>query len=315
MADHDQRFKTLIQEFFADFLFLFLRAWAERLDPTAVEWLDKEVFPHPPEGPRRALDLVAKLPTRQAVAPQSSGDPEQWLALIHIEIESPDKAAPNRPRMFRSYVYLRDKYGLPVLPIGVYLKVGLEGIGIDFYEEHFWELRPVQFQYLYVGLPALDGLQYLQGDNWLGVALSALMKIPKDRAAWLGAEALRRITEAPLSDQKRYLLGECVQAYLPLDEAQQREFEKLVITEPYKGVHAMNVTAFEKGEKVGLEKGEKVGLEKGRREMLREQIEDRFGPLSAAALKRLEHLSVTELSQLGKALLRVKTLAELGLEK
>ena len=56
--DHDQRFKTLIQEFFGDFLALFFRPWAERLDTEAVEWLTQEVFPDPPEGPRRVLDLV-----------------------------------------------------------------------------------------------------------------------------------------------------------------------------------------------------------------------------------------------------------------
>jgi hypothetical protein len=150
------------------------------------------------------------------------------LALVHIEIESPDKVAPLRPRMFDAYVQLRRKHGLPVLPIALYLRVGLDGIGIDVYEEHFWELRPVRFEYLYVGLPALDAIEYVQGDNWLGVALAALMKIPKDQVAWLGAEALRRIQAAPLSDQRRFLLGECVQAYLPLDEEQRRQFRGTV---------------------------------------------------------------------------------------
>jgi hypothetical protein len=106
--------------------------------------------------------------------------------------------------------------------------VGLDGIGIDVYEENFWEFQAVRFQYLYVGLPALDGVQYMRGDNWLGVALAALMRIPRDRVARLGAEALRRISQAPLTDQQRFLLGECVQAYLPLEEEQQREFQKLV---------------------------------------------------------------------------------------
>src|SRR5438270_5493526 len=101
--DHDQRFKTLIRTFFLEFLLLFFRAWAERLDATKAEWLDKEVFLDAPEGPRRMLDLVAKVPTRQAVAGQRS-EADQWLALIHIEIESPDKAAPLRPRMFETYV-------------------------------------------------------------------------------------------------------------------------------------------------------------------------------------------------------------------
>jgi hypothetical protein len=117
---------------------------------------------------------------------------------------------------------------------------------------HVGHLGPVHFEYLYVGLPALDAVQYVQGENWLGVALSALMKIPKEQAAWLGAEALRRIQAAPLSDQQRFLLGECVEAYLPLDEAQKREFEKLLANEAYKGVQAMNVTSYEKGLEKGL---------------------------------------------------------------
>jgi hypothetical protein len=302
MTDHDQRFKALIQEFFDAFLRLFFRVWADRLDATAVEWLDKEVFPDPPEGERRVLDLVAKLPTRQAVPGQRPGEPERWLALVHIEIESPDKVKPLRPRMFRSYVHLRDKHGLPVLPISLYLQVGLDGVGIDVYEEHFWEFRPVHFEYLYVGLPALNAIEYVQGDNWLGVALATLMRIPKERVAWLGAEALRRIKDAPLTEQQRFLLAECVQAYLPLDAEQQQEFERLVATEAYQGVRAMNTTWFEKG------------IAKGRREMLRELLDKRFGPLSPRVLDRLNQCPPERLSDLALALLEGRSLRELGLE-
>jgi hypothetical protein len=319
--DHDQRFKTLIREFFAEFLLLFFRQWAERLDCAAVECLDKEVFPDPPEGARHFLDLVAKLPTRQSVPGRRPGEAEQWLALVHIEIESPDKAAPLRPRMFRSYVELRAKHGLPVLPIGLYLRVGLDGIGKDAYEEHFWELDVVLFKYLYVGLPALDGVQYVQGDNWLGVALAALMRIPRERVAWLGAEALRRIKDAPLSEQRRFLLGECVQAYLPLDDEQKREFEQLVGSEAYHGVQAMNTTWYEqgleKGRVEGLEKGRVEGLEKGqekgRREVLRELLEERFGPLPAPAVERLEQLPAERLKALSRAVLHAQSLRDLGL--
>src|SRR5437660_2550588 len=240
--DHDQRFKTLIKVFFQDFLVLFFKDWAARLDASAVEWLDKEVFMEPPEGPRHVLDLVGKLPTKESVFQPRAGEPDQWLALVHIEIESPDKAAPLRPRMFDAYTQLRRTHRLPVLPIGIFLRVGLDGIGVDVYEEHFWEFRPVHFEYLYVGLPALDGLEYIQGENWLGVALAALMRMPRDRVAWLGAEALKRIKDAPLTDQRRFLLGECVQAYLPLDEEQQREFEQLVATEPSRGIQPMTRT-------------------------------------------------------------------------
>jgi hypothetical protein len=308
MDDHDQRFKTLMQEFFGEFLQLFFAAWAERLDCSQVQWLDKEVFPDPPEGLRRVLDLVAKVPTRQEVVLSRSGTPSAWLALVHIEIESPDKVAPLRPRMFRSYVYLREKYGLPVLPIGLYLQVGLDGIGVDTYEEHFWELRAVLFQYLYVGLPALDAVEYVQGTNWLGVALAALMRIPKDRAAWLGAEALRRIADAPLTDQRRFLLGECVQAYLSLDEQRQREFDELTVSEGYQKVKAMNTTWYEKG----MEKG----MEKARASMLKtvvEMLEDRFQFVPSEAHERLNGLTMDELTELAKRIYKVQSLQELGL--
>ncbi len=146
----------------------------------------------------------------------------------------------------------------------------------------------------------------MQGDNWLGVALAVLMRIPRDRMAWLGAEALRRIQECPLTEQQRFLLGECVQAYLPLDDEQQREFERLVATESYKGVQTMNVTWFEKG----VEKG----VEKGRRELLQEQLEERFGPLSATVIERLREVPGERLATLGRALVRAQSLRDLGLE-
>jgi hypothetical protein len=305
--DHDQRFKNLIKVFFREFLLLFFASWAERLDLGAVTWLEQEVFPDPPGGPRRALDLVGRVATHQAVEGQRTGEPDSFVALVHIEIESPDKAAPLRPRMFRSYVYLRDKYSLPVLPIALYLKVGLDGIGIDIYEELFSDFRPVRFEYLYVGLPALDAVEYVQGENWLGVALAALMRIPKDRVAWLGAEALRRLQAAPLTDQKRFLLAECVQAYLQLDEQQQREYEQLIATEPYGGVRAMNATWFEKG----IEKG----IEKERREWVRTYLELRFGPLPGQVETRLQEMSARKLESVRDMAMRATSLEDLALDE
>jgi len=197
--DHDQRFKSLIREFFGDFLRLFFVEWAERLDLSNVEWLDKELLPDPPEGARYHLDLVARVPT---LLPVEGSDPEGWLALVHIEIESADKTTSIKPRLARYYIHLRDRYELPVLPIVIFLKVGLDGIGVDTFSERFWELETLSFQYLYVGLPGLDGLQYAAGDNWLGVALSALMKIPKDKVAELGKEALTKLAKSPLDRHK-----------------------------------------------------------------------------------------------------------------
>src|SRR5438132_1625675 len=122
MADHDQRFKVLLREFFAEFVDLFFPAWAGRFDLTRTDWLEQEVFPDPPRGERRSVDLVARLPVRQAVA--LPGSAENWLALVHIEVEHRDSVEPLRRRMFEYYEHLRRRHGLPVLPIGLYLRVG-----------------------------------------------------------------------------------------------------------------------------------------------------------------------------------------------
>ena len=129
MSDHDQRFKSLLKEFFAEFFRLFFATWAERFDFTQIEWWDKEVFAEPPQGKRRLLDLVAKLATRQVVLGQGTGQKDSWIALVHVEIEQADAIAPLRPRMFRYYKHLRESHSLPVLPIGLYLRSRSRGRG------------------------------------------------------------------------------------------------------------------------------------------------------------------------------------------
>lgn len=143
---------------------------------------------------------------------------------MHVEIEAADTVAPLRRRMFHYYEPLRRRYDLPVLPIGVYLHVGLEGVGWDCYAESFWEKPLIRFYYAYIGLPALDAEQYVRQDNLLGVALSALMHVPKERRIALANEALVRIVHSPENSYRKTLLCECVSAYLPTDEEQQRQF-------------------------------------------------------------------------------------------
>lgn len=106
MVDHDQRFKVLLQEFFADFMRLVVPDWSDRFDFTQLTWLDKEAFLDPPQGARRALDLVAQLPVRVPVSHPETALGERWLVLVHMEIDAADSVAPLRPRMLGYYEYL-----------------------------------------------------------------------------------------------------------------------------------------------------------------------------------------------------------------
>ena len=169
------------------------------------------------------------------------------VALVHVELESRASTLAFRPRMFDYYIQLRRDTGLPVLPIALFLRVGLDGIGWDAYEEHFWEQRIVRFEYAYVGLPALDGEPYATGENLLGVALSALMRLPAERRAELYAEGLKRIAGSGENDFRRFLLAECLESYAELDETQKERLQALLQTEAYQEVEPLMKTTYERG--------------------------------------------------------------------
>jgi hypothetical protein len=312
MEDHDQRFKILLREFFIEFIRLFFPDWADRFDFSRIEWLEKEVFLDPPRGKRRVLDLVAKLPAVQPASPvHEPAEDNSWLVLIHIEIESADSVVPLRSTMFTLYQQLRNRHGIPVLPIGFYLQVGLDGVGWDVYEEHFWEHCLIHFEFAYVGLPALDGERYLEGENVLGVALAALMRLPEERKEELAWRAVRRALECKENDYRRFLLQECVTAYLPLRAEHDRERERLLDSEPQQGVRAMATSFLQEK----IQQGVLQGVLQGQRQMLQMQLEKRFGPLSPRVREHLQSATPERLAELGLAIITAQTLRELGLEE
>ena len=299
--DHDQRLKVLLKEFFVQFFLCFFPAWAERFDFTAIDWLDKEVFLAPPQGEKRQLDLVARLRLRPGAPPPCEGVTD-LVALVHVEVETRQSAVALRPRMFEYYVQLRRNLGLPVLPIGLFLRVGLEGVGWDTFEEFFWEHCILRFEYAYVGLPGLDAEQYATGEHLLGVALSQLMRVTPERRAELFAEGLQRIARSGENDWRRHLLQECLEAYADLDEAQKGAARALLTTEPYQEVKTSMITTYERGMAEGIVRGQRVTA------LL--QLEARFGPLSPAVRQRVEALSPDELRQLTLDFVKAQSLKD-----
>jgi hypothetical protein len=307
VMEHDLRFKTLIREFFADFLRLFFADWAAKFDLERVEWLDKEVQSDPPDDSLHILDLVAKVPARESPAA------EPTLVVVHIEIESADRTTRIEPRLPDYYYRLRSTHQLPILPIVIYLEVGLDGIGIRTVADSVLGFTVATINYLYVGLPALDAVQYLEGENYLGVALTALMKVPKERIRWLGREANRRIRESPLSEKRRLLLLKCLNEYLPWDEETRDDYESLVRDDKSGEVQVVkNIIvreAEERGEARGIAKGEHLG-QVG---LLTALLERKFGPLPSAVAMRLENLPPARVREIALTYAGASSLADLGL--
>lgn len=141
------------------------------------------------------------------------------------------------------------------------------------------------------------------------------MRIPPARRTALGVEAWRRLVQCPENAYRRYLLCDCVDAYVPLDEAQRRDFETLLLNEPDPGVRTMAITLFDRVRQEGRQEGQQEGLVQGQRQFLLMQLEERFGPLSPRVHEAVQALAAERLPELGRALLRAQSLRELGLEE
>jgi hypothetical protein len=299
MMDHDQRFKQLIQMFLAELFEAFFPHRFSRFDFAGATWLEQEVFLDPPQGERRVIDLVARLPLKPRLGEAAA----QELALIHIEVEAEETTVPLRQRFYESYRELRRKHGLPVLPVAVFLRVGLDGRGVLRYEEKFDELLVLSFAFEYVGLPALDAETHLNSLNMLAVALSALMRAPRHQREELATEAIDRIMKSNLDMANKYFLVECVQAYAPFDQLQRERFDLLLRTPRYQGVQAMIKTWSEQAREEGVQ------------QLVKRQLQKRFGPLSAAAQEKLTAMPLKKVEEIGEALLTASSLRELGLEE
>jgi hypothetical protein len=269
-----------------------------------VEWLDKELFTDPPLGAKKVLDLVAKVPAKPP------GEAGEQIILIHVEVESEDCTTSLDHRFPDYFWHLRRTYGAAVLPVAVFLKVGLDGLGERVCEISALGKWVMKLRYWYVGLPALDADTYLNGSNWLGVSLSALMKTPAGERLKITARALRRLVECSESPARKYLLVECLQAYAPLSENEKVELTSLLRTPEYQGVGTMIKTIYEEG----MEKGMEKGLEQGQRRAIERALLRRFKALSPAAQQRLASYPAARLDDLFDAIFDAKSLKDLGLE-
>ena len=322
MSRHDQLFKDLFRAFFPDLLLLAdadLAALLAADRGSGIKFLDKEVFLEVPAGRRREADLVAEL----------SGPESLQKILIHVEIERRFLTSMGR-RLWRYSHQLYLRYDLPVVSIVVFLRGGPPGgQRIDYFERAFdWEVH--RFRYLSFGLSKLSAQLLLERPEPLAWALAALARPGEIGRPKLKLELLRKIARAPVREDERYLLTDCVETYLQLAGRDAEEYAELRSARKNPEVEAMELTwsermasqytqkGIEKGVKKGLEQGVKKGIEQGMEEGVRDTLlrllAKRFGKVSPAVRGRIKAIgSLEELRNLVDRVLEVSSVEELGL--
>ena len=99
-----------------------------------------------------------------------------------------------------------------------------------------------------------------------------------------------------------------------MDPPDQEEYETLLAGEENREVAVMEMTWADRIAHEAREGALREGREEGKRELLKEQLERRFGPLPDASLQRLQALtSPEELSRIAARVLDAHSLDDLGL--
>jgi len=282
---HDQLFKELLTAFFKEFMELFYPDIAIRLDFSRVTFLDKETFTDIPAGDVRTADLIAKVYTIE-------GQPE--IILTHIEVEA-RRRSEILARMHEYYMMLRLRYRLPILPIVIYLSPGAGGLVEEQVEDKVFERQVNLFTFQAVGLPDLSADDYIESNNLLGAALSALMKTSRLGRVAQQFQTLKATAQSGLDDARKALLGTVIETYISLSPSEQHEFERLVATAEGEEVGKMISVYEQRGIAKGIEQGIEQGETRGKRKTLLRQMRSKFGGVSGELAARVESISDNEL--------------------
>lgn len=296
---HDQLWKELLNTFFREFFECFFPAVAARLDFSAVEVLDKELFTDVPEGLLRKPDFIARVQTL---------DGQSELVLIHIEVQK-QRQKEFGARMSEYFMLLRLRFRLPVFPVVVYLERGSGGLGTERYQESVFDVPVLTFNYQRVGVPDLEA-EEIDATNPLVYGLAALMKRGRKSKAQHKADCLLQIARAVIDEARKSLLVNCVETYLPLSENEQQDFDKITQKPNFQEVTQMQSVYETRGEARGVARG----IITGKRETALMLLQVKFGELPPAATLHVQEMTdPAKLDRLTAGILTADTLAELGL--
>ena len=290
MPPHDRLFKTLLRAFFADLLRLAAPGVAAKASLARIVFLDKELLAG---TGRREADLLARVPLVRGGS-----------LLVHVEIEA--RARRPMPRRLRAYASrIQALYDGQVLSIVLYLKGGEPGVC---WQELDGEVRAPEvtaFRYVAFGLAGCRAEDYLNRPEPLAWAFAALMASSSISQAEHRLACLRRIGGARLRVERKALLADFVDAYLPLTSDEEKEYKMTEAGKPQEG-HAVWMTWSERL----LAEGERRAL-KG---VLVRLLEKRFGPVPKKAIRKVKSLkSVSRLNDLVERVFTASSLEELGL--
>ncbi len=327
--DHDRFFKELLTTFFVEFLELFFPKLAEAIDRDSIEFMPQEIVFDLLDGAELVADIVVKA--------RFQGSDAATFFIVHVEHQSTAPSA-FRPRFFRYHLALLWNYGVAVYPIVIYSHDTPRKKQPNVYRMDFPDGEVLRLTYRVVQLNRLSWRRFVNSHNPVASALMAKMKVAERDRPRVKFECLRLMVTLKLDPARMRLIGAFVDAYLTLDEAEDRQFnrslakanmlpkEKEAVVEYVtswerkgieKGLIAGRQEGLQEGRQEGIQTGRQEGLQAGTdalRSVLLDVLTARFGAVDESIASRIRNIeSIDELRALAHRALTVKSPGELGL--
>jgi Domain of unknown function (DUF4351) len=291
MIDHDRLFKELLTTFFVEFLELFFPEVVGYIERDSLEFLDKEVFSDVTSGERYEADIIVKTRFQE----------QETFFLIHTENQAQYQANFSQ-RMFRYFSRLSEKYGLSVYPIAVLSFDTPKTVQPNSYQVAFPHKVVLDFNYDIIQLNRLNWRDFLKQENPVAAALMAKMNIAKQERRQVKLECLRLLATLRLDPARMKLISGFVDTYLRLSTAEEKLFQAdIARIEPNQQEVVMQIVTS------WMEEGLYQGLQRGKLEeaiaLIWRLLQRRIGEITPELRSRIGQLSLTQLEDLGEALL------------
>ena len=259
---------------------------------------------------RRRFGLVRqRAPTPYSLLPTRRVAPDAFF-LFHIEPQGAQQDHFGQ-RMHRYYARLLDKYKLPIYPIALLTFTSPQAGQPAAYAINFPGFEVLRFNFRVIQLNRLSWRDFVNRPNPVAAALMARMKIAPAERPRVKAECLRMLLGLELDEEQEELVWEIVDTYLPLNENEDKTFERELATiAPDEEEEAMALTTLKQ---IREQISEQRWLIRVRAETLQETVlrlvRRRFGS-DAGLQERVQHLSLAQLEQLTEDLLDFAALSD-----
>ncbi len=231
----------------------------------------------------------------------------EWI-LIHWEQQS-EKEKDFEERMFHYFCGIYFRHRKLVFPIAMFTDPAKWRKPVrDRFSLSLGQYPINEFTYRLIKLRdyKAEELEKKIGENPLAAAYLPLTDYPKKERPVIKARAMKGISGIP-EGKRRATLYSLIQECIVLNSEEERQFQKLILTNPiYKEVRmlqSVREVGIEEGIEIGIEKGVGKGIEKGRFQALEETAMKMLssGVLTEEQIAQFTGLEISRIRKLAKA--------------